>query len=77
MYGEMSGEAADVCAAHREGAHALAAALVDKPGGLVVDSEHRHNPVRCAVGAGDVRAARADVVQREADAALERHPATS
>ena len=53
---------------HRERALALAAALVDVARRVVEDAEHRHNPVRRAVRAADVRVGRADVVHRKADA---------
>ena len=54
---------------HGERALPLAAALVDEARRVVEDAQHRHEPVRRAVGAGDVGARRADVRDREADAA--------
>ena len=47
---------------------ALAAALVDEACRVVEDAQHRHEPVRVAVGAGDVRAAGTDLLHRQADA---------
>mmetsp|Transcript_58906 Transcript_58906/g.162848 ORF Transcript_58906/g.162848 Transcript_58906/m.162848 type:complete len:327 (-) Transcript_58906:3-983(-) len=54
---------------HGERALALAAALVNVAGGVVEDAEHRHDAVRGAVRAADVRVGRADVVHGDADAA--------
>jgi hypothetical protein len=52
-----------------DGALALSAALVHVAGGVVEHAEHWHDAVGVAVGAADVRVRRADVVDRQADAA--------
>ena len=55
----------------RDGALALAAALVDVPRGLVEDPEHRDHAARAAVDAPHLGVVRAHVVDAEPDAARE------
>lgn len=51
----------------RKGTRTLVASLVDVAGGGVIRAEHGNNTIRVAVGASNVRALGADIVDVETD----------